>query len=182
VRGDSGGNDLDRIPHLYPADQIRHYDQNDLQRFERFAGAVMVGTCSRYTVIDTDEQRAVLGVNFRPGGAFQFLGLPAGELQDGYATLETLWGPRGRRLRERLLDAPSVGIRFRILERALLAKMARPLHPRLSPLRRAEPLGLSGRARRAAEPRPRVGLTRGVKFVQSPDRGPGDNASDSLRP
>jgi hypothetical protein len=68
--------------------QIRAYDPNDLQRFESFPGAVIVGTYSQYTVIDTDEQRAVLGVNCKPGGAFPFLGLPAGELQDRHATLE----------------------------------------------------------------------------------------------
>ena len=78
----------------------------------------MVGTYSQHTVIDTAEQRAVLGVNFRPGGAFPFLGLPAGELANGHAALDALWGTRGRRLRERLLDAPNVAIRFRTLEQA----------------------------------------------------------------
>ena len=112
-------------------DRIRDYDPQDFQKCESFPGAVMVGTYSQYTVIDTDEQRAVVGVNFRPGGAFPFLGLPAGELQNEQAALEVLWGPRGRRLRERLLDAPTVASRFGIVEQALRAQISRPLarHP-----------------------------------------------------
>jgi hypothetical protein len=112
-------------------DRIRDYDPQDLQLCESFPGAVVVGTYSQATVIDTDEQRAVLGVNFRPGGAFPFLGIPAGELQNGQAALEVLWGSRGRRLRERLLEAPTVAGRFAIVEQALRAQITRPLarHP-----------------------------------------------------
>jgi len=41
-------------------------------------------------------------VHFRPGGAFPFLGLPAGELADAHLDLETLWGRRSAvELRER---------------------------------------------------------------------------------
>jgi AraC-like DNA-binding protein len=112
-------------------DRIRDYDPQDLQLCESFPGAVVVGTYSQATVIDTDEQRAVLGVNFRPGGAFPFLGIPAGELQNGQASLEVLWGSRGRRLRELLLEAPTVAGRFAIVEQALRAQITRPLarHP-----------------------------------------------------
>jgi AraC-like DNA-binding protein len=107
-------------------DRIRDYDPSDFERCERFPGAVMVGAHSESTVIDTDEQRAVLGVNFKPGGAFPVLGLPAGELQNGQVGLDVLWGPLGRRLRERLLDAPTVAGRFAIVEQALRARITRP--------------------------------------------------------
>jgi len=72
-----------------------------------------------------------MGVSFQPGGAFPFLGARAGELQDAHAALEDLWGTRGRRLREYLLDAADVPTRFHILEQALLAQVQRPLerHP-----------------------------------------------------
>jgi AraC-like DNA-binding protein len=112
-------------------DRVRDYDVDDLGRCASFPGAVIVGAQAKYTVIDTDEQRAVMGVSFRPGGAFPFLGLPAGELQDSHASLEDLWGAAGRRLRERLLDAPTALARCGVLERALLAQVRRPLerHP-----------------------------------------------------
>ena len=67
-------------------------------------------------------------MNFRPGGAFPFLGLPAGELQNGQAALEALWGSqRCGRLRERLLEARTVASRFVIVEQALCAQITRPL-------------------------------------------------------
>jgi AraC-like DNA-binding protein len=79
-------------------------------------------------VIDTLEDACVIGAHFKPGGAFPFLGLPAGELADLHVDLETLWGTSAAAaLRERLCAAPTPEQRFSILERALLAHLFRPL-------------------------------------------------------
>jgi hypothetical protein len=43
-----------------------------------------------------------MGVHFKPGGAFPFLGIPAGELADTHVDLETLWVRSAVELRERL--------------------------------------------------------------------------------
>ena len=43
-----------------------------------------------------------MGVLFRPGGAFLFLGLPAYELADTHLDLQTVWGRRAAEIRERL--------------------------------------------------------------------------------
>ena len=45
-----------------------------------------------------------MGVHFKPGGAFPFLGLPAGELADTHVDLEALWGSFANRLRERICE------------------------------------------------------------------------------
>jgi AraC-like DNA-binding protein len=73
-----------------------------------------------------------IGVDFKPGGAYPFLGPPAGELRDAHLPLETLWGIRAvDELRERLLRAQALEERCQILEEVLLAQLARPLerHP-----------------------------------------------------
>src|SRR5262245_3713570 len=44
-------------------------------------GAVLMGARSTPTVIDTDEQRHLVGVEFHWGGAAAFLGLPVEELR-----------------------------------------------------------------------------------------------------
>ncbi|AXB43614.1 AraC family transcriptional regulator [Amycolatopsis albispora] len=47
------------------------------------------------------------GVRFRPGHAPRVLGVPADELRDQRVDLADLWGARGRRLGERVLDSPA---------------------------------------------------------------------------
>jgi AraC-like DNA-binding protein len=101
-------------------DQVRVYDPRDIGKFQTLRGSVVVGAHSEFFVIDTAEQHTVAGVHFRPGGAFPFLGLPAGELHNMQVSLEDLWGRPAGRLRERLLDAPTAQAKFRILEQTLL--------------------------------------------------------------
>lgn len=111
-------------------DEVRVYDRRDHSRYERLSGCVLIGPHSEFFVIDT-AARSVMGVHFRPGGAFPFLPLPAGELHGLHVGLEDLWGGAAQELRERLLAANTVPARFALLEAALLARLARPLvrHP-----------------------------------------------------
>lgn len=108
-------------------DEVRVYDRLDYRKFEKLRGAALVGPHSEFFVIDTAEQRNVMGVHFRPGGAFPFLRLPAGELHGLHISLEDVWGSWAGELRERLLESPNLADRFRILEAALRARISRPL-------------------------------------------------------
>jgi AraC-like DNA-binding protein len=100
----------------------------------RFSPAVVSGAYSRSFVIDTLQHASIIGVHFRPGGAFPFLGVSAGELADRHVDLETLWGSSARELRERLCEAASSAARFALLENALVTRLFRPLenHPAVS--------------------------------------------------
>lgn len=82
------------------------------------------GAQSQFFVLDTSEPMSVIGVHFKPGGAFPFLKVPAHELQDLFVTLDELWGQRAGELRERLLEARTPEAKFSILEQALLAQAA----------------------------------------------------------
>jgi AraC-like DNA-binding protein len=108
----------------------RAYDRRDADRPRGFCGPLVCGAQSGFFVVDTADQASTMGVHFRPGGAFPFLG-PAGELRDALVPLEALWGTEAWRLRDRLLDAATVEERFRVLEQALLARATKPLgrHP-----------------------------------------------------
>ena len=46
-----------------------------------FRGAVVSGAHSRYFVLNTSQQAAVVGVHFRAGGAAPFLGVPLSGLE-----------------------------------------------------------------------------------------------------
>jgi AraC-like DNA-binding protein len=106
-------------------DEIRTYDREDTGKVHRSRGAAVAGACSEYFVIDTAEQQWCVGVQFKAGGAFPFFGMPAAELRDTHVSLDTLWGSRAVELRDRLLAAPTPEATFRVLELALLERMAR---------------------------------------------------------
>jgi AraC-like DNA-binding protein len=112
-------------------DMTRMYDRRNIGQCQSLPGAIVVGAQSEFFVIDTAEQAAVIGVHFKPGGAFPFFNLPAGELRNEHVALETLWGRDARDLRERLLAAPTAEAKFRILEHYLWKRLAKPLerHP-----------------------------------------------------
>ena len=80
-----------------------------------------------FFVTDTAEEASAMGVHFKQGGAFPFLGLPADELADTHIDLDTLWGRSAAEIRERLAATPSPRRRFQLLEKSLLSKLFRPL-------------------------------------------------------
>jgi AraC-like DNA-binding protein len=112
-------------------DRLLVYDRHDPTQARAFPGALLCGPHSEYFVLDRDDQEAVLGVHFKPGGTVPFFRYPAGELHNRHVALEALWGERAGELRERLLAADTPDAKFRVLERVLLALAARPLtrHP-----------------------------------------------------
>jgi AraC-like DNA-binding protein len=70
--------------------------------------------------IPADEP--VMAVHFRPGGAFPFLGIPLGDIEDAVVGVDQVWGSEGRALHERLIEAVSAQARVRILEEFLLSR------------------------------------------------------------
>jgi hypothetical protein len=104
-------------------DELRIYDRVGTGVCERFSGAIVSGTYNRFFVIDTAEEASLLGVHFRPGGAFPFFDLPISELVDTHVDLETLWGRSARELRDRLRAVTTPLAKFRVIEMALLARL-----------------------------------------------------------
>jgi AraC-like DNA-binding protein len=107
--------------------ESRIYDRRDLNSFNRFPGAVVCGPQSKFFVIDTAQQASVVGIHFKPGGAFPFFRLPLDELHNVHVSLEDLWGAEAGLLRERLLEAATPQEKLDILECCLLAQIRRPL-------------------------------------------------------
>src|SRR6476646_5097323 len=73
-------------------DEARIYDRENLEKCERLPGALICGPHSSFFVIDTAQQACVIGIHFKPGGAFPFFRMPAGELHNLHVSLEDLWG------------------------------------------------------------------------------------------
>ncbi|WP_374026229.1 helix-turn-helix domain-containing protein [Mycobacterium sp. HNNTM2301] len=84
--------------------------------------AVVAGPHRASYVTDIAAEEPAMAIHFRPGGAFPFLGVPLGDIEDAAIGLDELWGRAGREVHERLIEAPSVPARFAILEGFLLAR------------------------------------------------------------
>jgi len=112
-------------------DELRIYGETDCGECSRYSGALVSGPYEGFFVTDRAEEFCVMGVHFRPGGAFPFLGMSAYELEDMHLDLATLWGRQAGEIRERLALAPSTRERFRVLEHALRSRLHDPLehHP-----------------------------------------------------
>jgi AraC-like DNA-binding protein len=93
--------------------------------------AVFCGAHSWPFVIDTRTQGRLIGVHFKPGGAYPFFAPPAAELRDTRLALGDLWGRAAAHLSEQLAGAQTVELRFGLLEKTLLARATRPFarHP-----------------------------------------------------
>jgi AraC-like DNA-binding protein len=92
---------------------------------------VIAGPSSEFFTITTADRPSLLGVHFRPGGAFPFMRPPAGELHNLQVSLDALWGRRADELRDRVLEARTPAAKCRVCADVLLAQALRPLerHP-----------------------------------------------------
>lgn len=108
-------------------DRLPVFDAQNHAKFETYPGMLIYGAHSQYFVIDTTYQTAILGIHFKPGGAFPFLGLPASELHNSVVPLDVFWGTSIAELRCRLLEAVTPQLQFKILEQFLLRQVRQPL-------------------------------------------------------
>ena len=82
-----------------------------------------LGLWSTYHIVGWPSDLQYVGVSFKPGGAYPFLGLPLSELQNQIVPLDTIWGSFAAEIRERLYAAPTTQARFELLEQRLLARL-----------------------------------------------------------
>lgn len=110
-------------------DQVRTYDPDNTEVCRHHPGSVVIGAHSRFFVLDTTEQNDVIGIHFKPGGAFPFLAPPVDEFRDAHVGLDAIWGMGAAQLREQLLQAPTAEAKFAVLESTLLSRISRYPEP-----------------------------------------------------
>lgn len=139
-------------------DEVRIYDSEQPECYRRFSGIVVSGPYAGAFVIDPSQHASMMGVHFRPGGAFPFFGAAVGELANCHLALEDLWGRSASELRERLCSAATPQKRFQILEEVLRARLRwLSEHPAVSlALEIFGPAGIGDSVRAATK---RVGLS-----------------------
>jgi hypothetical protein len=107
--------------------ELQVFDPDGSSEPKSFPGSLLCGAHSEPFLIDTVHQSSIMGVHFRPGGAFPFLGPPAAEFRNTHVSLEAVWGTAAGELRERMAEAEAPGEKLRILADALLEQATGPL-------------------------------------------------------
>lgn len=102
---------------------LRISNRDNQIEFTSFRHSLISGPQSRFFEGEMPAPVSLVGVHFKPGGAYPFLGLPLNELTNSFETLDVLWGSAGADLRDRLLAADSAAGKFRILESFLRMKL-----------------------------------------------------------
>ena len=102
---------------------LQVYDTNQSEPFTTLTESWVLGLWTTYHIVGWPADLQYVGVSFKPGGAYPFLGLPLSELQNQIVSLDAIWGTSAAEIRERLYLAPTIQSRFALLELFLLARL-----------------------------------------------------------
>jgi AraC-like DNA-binding protein len=101
----------------------RLFDRADHGRYQSYRRGWISGAHSEYIVIQATANSSMMGIHFRPGGAYPFFGFPITELQDAVVELEAIWGGEFVRLRDELIELPDAVAKLHRLESFLIRRM-----------------------------------------------------------
>ncbi len=90
----------------------------------------VVGELTQFLLLQPSGPAAVMGVRFKPGGAYRFLSLPLDLLTDKTKATEDVWGPDARYLEEAVFSARTDVERTRLIEGFLLQRLLISARPR----------------------------------------------------
>ena len=82
-----------------------------------------VGVWSTYGTVEWPLNIQLVGIHFKPGGAYPFLNIPLSELHNQIIPSDAIWGGFAAELRERLYAAPSAQARLILFEQLLLTRL-----------------------------------------------------------
>jgi len=103
---------------------------NDLDRYCLYKNAWISGERTGYIMIEQQpSQGSMLGVRFKPGGAYPFFSFPISEINDSVVELDLIYGSIILDLREQLLATNSVKEKFECVESFLINQAKRNLEP-----------------------------------------------------
>jgi len=103
-------------------------DETTTERFRTVKKAWISGERTRYIVIGTDNTH-MIGIRFRPGGAYPFFGFPISELSEWVTELDLIWGRLIYGIRDQLLEIESPEGKLLRFEAFLLEQVKRSLEP-----------------------------------------------------
>ncbi|MBS0473380.1 MAG: helix-turn-helix domain-containing protein [Proteobacteria bacterium] len=101
------------------ADELAWYSGSRYAERNKLRGIALSGPNSAPFAIDAFQPH-IMGVHFRPGGAWPFLKPGASTFSDTHVSMADIWGDTAERLQARLIQAPTPDDKFDILLAALV--------------------------------------------------------------
>jgi AraC-like DNA-binding protein len=105
------------------------FDDETSVRFRTVKRAWISGERTRYIVIGAEANQSMVGIRFRPGGAYPFFRFPISELSESVTELDLIWGRLVDEIRDELLEIQSPDERLLRLETFLMRQVQRSLEP-----------------------------------------------------
>jgi len=103
------------------------FEDEGSERFRTVRKAWVSGERTRYIVIGAARNQSMVGIRFRPGGAYPFFGFPISELSESVTELDLIWGSLVDEIRDQLLEIKLPEERLLRLESFLLRQARRSL-------------------------------------------------------
>jgi len=108
-------------------DALSWYGGERYSERNMLSGIAICGTHTHTFAIDA-YQPHMLGVQFKPGGAFAFFGGSAREFEDMHVSLGDIWGRDAERLHQRLVQAPTPDDKIAILFGEMVRRFSEQTH------------------------------------------------------
>lgn len=103
-------------------------DENSTE-FRTVKKAWISGERTHYIVIGAAKNQSMVGIRFRPGGAYPFFRFPIFELTESVTELDLIWGGLVDDIRDELQETDSPDAKLMRLESFLLRQVQRSLEP-----------------------------------------------------
>jgi AraC-like DNA-binding protein len=105
----------------------RLYDGDNLNSFCNYKNSWISGERTGFIVVEQSQRNTMIGIHFKPGGAYPFFSFPIAELNDSVVQLDLIFGSNATTLRDQLLDVNPIVEKFAILEEFLLRQVQKTL-------------------------------------------------------
>lgn len=107
---------------------IQIYDASGTKSVATCVESWWVGVWSTYGTVEWPPNVQLIGIHFKPGGAYPFLNFPLSELHNQIVSADAIWGGSAAELYERLYAAPSIQARLALFDQLLLARLCDTPH------------------------------------------------------
>lgn len=103
---------------------IHIYDASGSKPIATCAESWWVGVWSSYGTVEWPLNVQLVGIHFKPGGAYPFLNFPLSELHNQIVSANAIWGDFAAELYEQLNAATSAQTRLALFEQLLLTRLS----------------------------------------------------------
>ncbi|MBV7331338.1 helix-turn-helix domain-containing protein [Chloroflexi bacterium TSY] len=98
-------------------------DHADPEQYALHKDFWIAGLQKDFIINEPVAETNVMGVRFKPGGAYPFFDFPISELSNEVVEMDLIWGGFANEVREQLLAAQDLATRFNVLEAMLLKRL-----------------------------------------------------------